>query len=478
MMKKLIGIIILIFFTVPVLSSCYDYKEPNDIAYVVAIGVDEGTHEGVYNFSLQFARPSQISGGSSEEGGSGKETIGMVTVEAPSIYSALNMANHTISKTFTLSHTKIIVLSDKISKKGIVALTDSLGRSSDIRPYVFMCVSNGDAKKYLKSVDPVVEINPVKYYRLMFENPNSSFFPKTTANEVYENFKSGLCDTVMPLVGVANKSQNNSKNESQEGGGGGSSGGSSGSSGGGSGGSSGGGGGSSGGGSSPQSQDTGGDSQKQDEKLLSEEKKIPVNKDGFEYDMKKYIAGEMDIEKQNDSELVGGAVFKEDKMIGLMSNIECEIYNIIIGQFQNAYSVIYSPKSPQTPTTIRLEATKKPNIKVDTKTDSPKILIKLFLEGNFMSVAEDYPIETKDDEFEKTTSQYIKEACEKLLYKSRDEYNSDIFGFSKKAKQNFYDYKSFTAYDWREKYKNASFEVLVEFKIRKTGLTIREGERK
>ena len=462
-MKKLISIIILIFFTVPILSGCYDYKEPNDIAYIVAIGIDEGSHEGVYNFSLQFARPSQISGGSSEEGGSGKETIGMVTVEAPSIYSALNMANHTISKTFTLSHTKIIVLSDKISKKGIVSLTDSLGRSSDIRPYVFMCVSNGDAKKYLKSVDPVVEINPVKYYRLMFENPNSSFFPKTTANEVYENFKSGLCDTVMPLVGVANKSQNNSKNESQEGGGE-SSGGSSG--------------GGSSGGSSPQAQDTGGNSQTKDEQLLEKEEKIPVNKDGFEYNMKKYIAGELDIEKQNDSELVGGAVFKEDKMIGLMSNIECEIYNIIIGQFQNAYSVIYSPSSPSSPTTIRLEATKKPSVKVDTKTDSPKILIKLFLEGNFMSVAEDYPIETKDEEFEKSTSLYIKESCEKLLNKTRDEYNSDIFGFAKKAKQNFLTYDEFFAYGWRDKYKNASFEVMVDFKIRKTGLTIREGERK
>ena len=464
MIKKLICTVALISFYVPILSGCYDYKEPNDIAYIVAIGVDEGTHKGVYNFSLQFARPSQISGGSSEEGGSGKETIGMVTVEAPSIYSALNMANHVVSKTFTLSHTKIIVLSDKIAKKGIISLADSLGRSSDIRPYVFMCVSNGDAKKYLKSVNPVVEINPVKYYRLMFENPNSSFFPKTTSNEVYENLKSGLCDSVMPLVGVANKSQNNSENQAQEG-----------SSQGGSGGGSGGGSSQGDSGSSgEQAQSSVEESWQKDKKFLEEEKKIPVNKDGFQYDMKKYIAGELDIQKQNDSELVGGAVFHNDKMIAHMSNIECEIYNMISGQYQNGYSVIYSPKTPDTPSTIRLEATKKPTISVDTKTDSPKIKVKLFLEGNFVSVAHNYPIEVKDSEFEQTTSQYIKEACEKFLNKSRDEYNSDIFAFAKKAKQNFLNYDDFNSYNWKEKYKNCTFEVEVNFNIRKTGLTIRE----
>ena len=110
-MKKISIILVLVIMTF-VLSGCYDYIESNDLSYVVAIGIDKGKQDSLYDYTLQFARPTQISGGSSEEGGSGEKTIGTVKVEAPSIYSALNVANHVISKTFTLSHTKIIVISE------------------------------------------------------------------------------------------------------------------------------------------------------------------------------------------------------------------------------------------------------------------------------------------------------------------------------------------------------------------------------
>ena len=86
--------IITLIYLVSLLSGCYDYIEPNDLSYVVAIGIDKGSDETLYNYTLQFARPTQISGGSSEEGGSGEKTIGTVKVEAPSIYSAVNVANH------------------------------------------------------------------------------------------------------------------------------------------------------------------------------------------------------------------------------------------------------------------------------------------------------------------------------------------------------------------------------------------------
>lgn len=466
MKKKVLSIILLLIFSVPILSGCYDYKEPNDIAYIVAIAIDEAQNDGVYNYSLQFARPSQISGGSSEEGGSGKETIGMVSVEAPSVYSALSVANHVISKNFTLAHTKIIVISDSLAKKGVYTLLDSIGRSSDIRPGVFICVSNGEAKKYLESVNPVIEINPVKYYRLIFENPNSSYFPKSTAKQLYSNMKANIAQSIVPLVGVAAKSQDNSQNESQQGsasGGGGSGGGSSG--GGGGGGSS-----SGGGGSGAQQSSQGEQSEKELNKI---NKEIPINQGGFEYHMKQYVAGKLDVEKQNESEVIGAGVFKEDKKIAELSNLECEIYNIITGNFQNSYSVIYSKNSPKEPITIRIEQTRKPKILVDLKSGNPKIKIEITLEGNFMSVASDYPAENEIESFEEETSQYIKEAAMKFLNKTTKEFDSDIFGFGNYAKRSFLTYNDFENYNWNEKFKNSEFEFLVDFQIRKTGLIIR-----
>lgn len=460
MKKKIIMLLFAVIFTVPLLTSCYDYTEPNDIAYIVALGIDEGSEEGIYNYTLQFARPSEISGGSNEEGGSGNNTISLINVDAPSVYAAVNLGNHVVSKTFTLSHTKIIVISDTVAKKSIAPLMDSIGRSSDIRPTVFVCVSKGDAKDYLESVNPVIEINPVKYYRLIFENPNSSYFPKSNAKGLYFNLKSGLRQSVVPLVGEEEESNSQNKGDSKsqtESGNGEQQGGKSGE-------------------NSEQQGGKSGENSEQDNMQKEEKSKsIPINKGGFEYNMKKYIAGELDIEKENSSEAIGSAVFKNDKMIGELSNIESELYNIITGDYQSGYSVIYSEKSPDTPITVRIEQKKKPSVKIDLSAENPKITIILSLEGNFKSVSDSYPIESDLTAFEEETSGYIKTAAEKFLIKTSREFDSDIAGFGEYAKKYFLTYDDFVNYDWNGKYKYAEFDVKVDFQVRRTGLILKKG---
>ena len=459
MKKKIIMLLFAIMFTVPLLTSCYDYNESNDIAYIVAIGIDEGSEEGIYNYTLQFARPSEISGGSNEEGGSGKNTISLVNVDAPSIYAAVNLGNHVISKTFTLSHTKIIVISDTLAKKSINPMLDSIGRSSDIRPTVFMCVSNGEAKKYLESVNPVIEINPIKYYRLIFENPNSSYFPKMNAKDLYFNLKSGIKQSVIPFVGVAEENKMNIGSQQEQGSGDSQ--------------------GQSTEGSQKQSSSSGGqnqesDNNESDKKTQEKSKTIPVNKGRFEYNMKKYIAGELDIKKENSSEAIGSAVFKKDKMIGTLSNIESEIYNIITGDYQSGYSVIYSEKTPDIPITLRIEQNKRPKIKLDLSNENPQINIDVSLEGNFKSLSDSFPLESELISFEEEANIYVKNAVEKFLNKTTQEFDSDIVGFGDYAKKSFLTYDDFINYDWGSKYKNAQFDVKVDFQIRRTGLIVKE----
>ena len=447
-LKKIIALI----FIISLLSGCYDYIEPNDLSYVVAIGIDKGSDDSLYNYTLQFARPTQISGGSSEQGGSGEQTIGTVKVEAPSIYAAVNVANHVISKTFTLSHTKIIVISNELAKSGIGKIVDTVGRSLDLRPSVFLCVSSDKAGDYLESVKPVVEINPVKYYRLIFESPNSSYIPKNDVGTVFANLKSDTMQNTLPFVGVGKGSKGGESSGSSQGGG--SSGGSS-----------------SGGGSQGSQ---GEENQSQSPQPSSEDDaKIPINENKFEYHMKEYVAGKLDIEKQNESEVLGTAVFKEDKMISFLTGIESEILNILSGRFTNGYTSLYVPQSPDNPVTIRMEQREKPKVKIEINNDTPKINVKLSLEGIFVTVPSDYVVEKNLSEFEKNTSEYIKNYALDFLNKTAIQFDSDIIGFGKKAKILFLTNEEFENFKWNDKYKNAEFSCDVDFSVRRTGLTIR-----
>ena len=416
-------------------SGCYDANEPNDYAYVVAIGVDKAKEKNEYEISVQFAKPSQISGGASEQGGTGGETLGLVTVEAPTIYSGINVANNIVSKRFQLSHTKIIVISEEIAKDGMNDIIDTIVRSSDLRPNMYIAVAKGGAKEYLASVKPEMEINPVKYYQLIFENDAAEFVPKSVSQKIYFYINSKERDVILPLVSKSNEEpKEKSDNKGQE---------------------------------------KNGSNDEQENNIDLPKTDAETNYEGFEYMMKEYIAGNIVANKKNKSEAMGMAVFDEDKMVGELHDIETELYNIVNGTFKTNYNTFYNYKNPDVPIVMQTRQYKPPKITVKTENNSPKISIDISMEGSLISVSGDTLVEEDIYDYEEEIEKYIEEALGKFLNKTSKELGTDIFGFGVHAKKNFYDYKKFMDYNWDEAYKRAEFKIDADFTIRRTGLVIK-----
>ncbi len=432
------------------LSGCYDANEPNDYAYAVAIGVDKAENEGELEISIQFAKPAQISGGGSEEGGKGGETLGLVTVEAPSIYSGINLANSLVSKRFQLSHTKIIVISEELAKEGIKDIVYTIVRSTDLRPNMYIAVAKGKAKDYLAAVKPEMEINPVKYYQLIFENKYAEFVPRTVSQHIYFYMDSLEKEIVLPVVSKSakpedEKSQGGSEENS---------------------------------GSSGGSKESGGDSgDTKDENTKLPETNAKTNYQGYEYLVKEYIAGNVDASKKNKSEAIGMAVFSKDKMVGEMSSIECELYNIINGTYQYNYNTFFSEKFPEEPIVMLQQMNKKPKISVEIRDRKPVISVNIELEGSIVSSNDEYLVEEDIYEFEKEMGYYTKQAVEKFLERTAREFEADIIGFGVYAKKNFADLGEFEDYNWKEKYKDAEFKVEAEYDIKRAGLIIKSSKR-
>lgn len=196
--------IVIIVLLIVGFASCKDAQEPETLGYVVAIGIDlPDTDEEGYNITLQFANPDKISGGSSESGGQGgEESIENISVVAPGIYPAINIANHIISKKFVLSHTKLIVFSDEVAKRGVGEFLETVNRNGDIRPNIYFAVSKGQAKDFLEEVNPKTEVNPVRYYTMIFETDYSGFIPQNMSGDFYLFHNSDEKSTVMPICSV------------------------------------------------------------------------------------------------------------------------------------------------------------------------------------------------------------------------------------------------------------------------------------
>lgn len=422
------------------LSGCFG-NEPNEVAYIVALGFDKAENETDYKITIQFAKPTQISGGASEEGGKGSsDIIENITVEAPNIYAGLNVANHVMSKKFSLFHTKLFVFSEEIARNGVEDLLETMARSEEIRSDIYIAVALGEANKYLMEVKPVVELNPARYYQLTYDKTDAAGFPRCTLQDFYFLGNLNYCDVAVPLAGVIEeKSSGGQKN-----------------------------GGSQGKGSSQSDSNEGqGEGQKNEN-----EKKAPVNESGFEYKTKDYIAGEVAVLKENKTETMGMAIFRDKKMVGKLGSRESVLYNILKGEYRGSYMTFHESGNSDMPVTVKMSQYKKPSVKVDRKNE--KISVKLYLESDFYSLSSDYALEQDIAGFEKSAKEEIENACMDFITKTRDEMGTDILAVGIKAKRAFLTNKEFDEYNWREKFPQYEVSVEAKVRVRRTGLKVRE----
>ena len=176
-------ICLLLVISLLMLTSCYDQREIDDMAYPIAMGLDVG-HANVLRMTLQLAAPLSIGGGGAGEsggggGGGGGKPVSVITLDTPSIYSGLNMVNNIISKEINMSHAKVIVISKELAEKGVNKYIQAMMRGREFRPDMFVVVTNDPPDVYLKEVSSVLESNPAKYYELLLGKDYSSYYPET-----------------------------------------------------------------------------------------------------------------------------------------------------------------------------------------------------------------------------------------------------------------------------------------------------------
>lgn len=424
--KAAVGLfIVLMLFA----TGCYDSIEVDEMVYVVAMGLDNGTN-GNLRMSLLLAVPIAV--GVGPEPGEVDKSTTLITVEAPTIYGGINIANSMLSKQVNLSHAKLIVIAKELAEKGVDKYMNTFARFREFRPETYIGISRGLAEEFLKESKPVLEINPAKYYELLMETwQYTGFSVGSNLNHFYSEMESNSGEAVAALLDIN------------------------------------------------QLEDT-----KEFEQILSTE----YSGDTEQIMEGDYKAGEVPAIFDNKSMNMGIAVFKADKMVGEMDGRETVYYLMVTGKLRDSYFTIPDPQE-QTSTkgdpartedgtyvSLRLSLARKPVIQVRMKEDNPKITVHLLLEGSILSAESDRDYSTGEGmkELEKFAGEYIRQDILSFLEKTRDQYKSDICGIGKRYKMTFLRWDEWIRFRWLEKYEKAEFDVVTKVSIRRSGMTIKQ----
>jgi len=408
-MRKTISITLIVIILVTMLTGCYDSTEPDQVTYVLAVGMDKGVKDKL-RLTVEF---HIAKGGSSSKssGSSGGETGGdytTITIDAPSLFTGINMINCSLAHKLNFMHVEYLVFSEEMAKAGLSTYIASVVRYRQIRRSINVIVAKGSADKFLEENQPFVGSTLSKTMVLQFmEQKATGYFPFVTLKDFDDRIKSTYRQPIATLGGV-----NNSNNYQEDG----------------------------------------------------EKASASQSPEG------QYYAGEMPRKGGGKVELCGTAVFDGDKMVGELTGDETRFLLMLRGDFQRGFFTIKDPKMPQYVVSLDVRTSRKTEIHVDIKNGKPYINAEIKLEGDILSIQSmiNYEDISLKPLLEKAFEQQVKSEMDALIDKCKKE-KSDVFGFGTVACSKFLTIQDWEQYNWNKQFENAEVTVNVTFTIRRTG---------
>lgn len=417
-MRKMIALLLILIFLPAIVTGCYDKREVDDMAYVIAIGFDKGVTDKL-RLTLQMISLKEEGGGngsskgSAEGGGEGNETT-VITVDCPGPAVGLNMLNIVTSRQLNLMHAKLLVFSDEIAKSDEFAkYVTAMARYREIRRSMGFIITRGKAEDFIKENKTLLSKHSAKAVQLIMYQANyTGFFPRVRLFNFYNEIKSTMEQPVAILadINTFKKIEEPGQGEQQE--------------------------------------PTGGG---------------------------EYLAGEVPRRGGLRREYFGGAVFHGARMVGEITGSEVRVRGMVTNEFKRGFFDVQDPLNPESVVSFDVRPARKPKIKVNLRGDTPEINVKIRLEGDILSIPSGVHYEDPKLKpvLEQAFEQEIKNQIDSLITKAQNEFHSDIFKFGCSAVYHFPTIEDWESYAWHKKFPEAKINTEVDFIIRRTGILLK-----
>jgi spore germination protein KC len=425
------------------LTGCWGSRETDQLGYVLVIGLDKG-EENIIKVTFQMAIPEPV------EGGQAEKVTEVVSVEAPSIFAAQELTDTFVSKRSTLIHNKAIVVSEEIAREGLSKYINPLVRSRDLRRTNYLLVTQGKAHDFIKeNINLIFERYPSRQLDIfMTSTYMTGLIPNADIHKFYEALSSPGRQAIAALVGVEknkdiqNKEQQGEEDKEQQGD------------------------------QDKEQQEQQNKEQEGEPQAQDKKKETKSEKEKVEEGMA-YVPGKIPREGGNKIEMIGTAVFHDDRLVGFLNGEETRYYQMITGGFGRGNFTFPDPDPVEGGSNIinlEIKKGRSPEIKIDPAQE--KINLRLFLEGEILSIqsGENYERGALKRQLEDYVSNSITKNVMQLIRKTQDEYRSDIFGFGEYTRIDFWTWRDWVEYEWLRKYPQYQVNVETVFQVRRSGM--------
>ncbi len=368
MIKKKFILILIILFLIVAFMNSYDVQGIEDLAYVIAIGIDksESNPDNII-LTLQIAKPED-----KESGTTKPETL---SIECPTFDTGLSALNNSNDKKINLSHCTVIIISEELAKEGIESFVQDMANNIEIRPTCSLLVSKNKSEEFISTIAKSPNFSSGIYTSGIKSSIETGYVTKSLFYDFYSRLRYDVKEPIGIYVGNT------------------------------------------------------------DEK----------------------------------SEALGTAVFKDSKLVGILSGTEAICHNILINELKTCSILFPNPFEENKFITADITLSKNSDFNVKLKNDTPIIDCNIYITAKISSsqtTQDNYSSEEDTKKVNDSIETFLKTSIQNYLYKTSQNFNSDIVGFEGTLRKQYLTMDEYNEkVDWESMYPNSEFNINVESQI-------------
>lgn len=417
----LIKIIVLIIITY-IMIGLKDSTQTNNICFSNIIGLDK-SNENIENIAVTF---QIINPKISSSNSTSSENSYVISTEAKSIDLAISKAQSFISSNIDFSHTNAIIISDELAKEGIERYIRNISSNLKYDNNMYILICNGSTKDFINYLNKSKNIDSLAYFNILKTSQNiSGYVEMINLTEFSDKLFTSFAIPIAPICKINSSEKNDNSHN------------------------------------------------------ITEISNISSSSNEIDSDNSKDEKN-----PDNNIEIGGMAIFKNERLIGNLTNDETALHIMLTSKLESYKTSILDEDqdnqsqdyiNQKTKSNIELTQTGHAKIKVDTKSDNPKIDITIPINitildtpiGEYDYLDEDYLSNIK-----KALIKTLEKKMNTYLYKVQNELGVDVDEFYKYARINFITSEKYRNYNFEEKLKNAKFNVKFNVSFKDPGLNL------
>lgn len=198
---------IVIIITSIILAGCWDRLELNDVSVITGLAVDEGEN-AKYKLSVESVNAAELN--STTAGGNTPSIV--YSLEGDAVSELINKMNIVLSNRPIYSHMKLIVIGEKLAKKGDLDFLDFLERNREIREDFNITIARGvSAEDILKVTYPIRKASSLKISHQLDEAVSQwGADPNIRLNKLLNAFSSPARQPVLAVLAIEGESSKGS----------------------------------------------------------------------------------------------------------------------------------------------------------------------------------------------------------------------------------------------------------------------------